>query len=459
MTATPAAEKRRSSLWVRIALLGVVSALVTGAVAGLLAINLIRSADDRNARRELGNLAIAAQNDLAAGRPHPLKRRVLRALRVHVGVLTGAGAFVQADPLVRLTLTAGDRAQLAAGRAVSASRDVRGRHVYLEARPVDSGAIVLVEARSDATAGGEAALRRTLLAILLGVGASALLAVLLARWLARPLRRTADAARALAAGRRDVIVPPDGPKEVADVATAVNALSAALAHSEARQREFLLSVSHDLRTPLTAIVGYGESLAGSVVPPERTAEVGQVVLAEARRLERLVGDLLDLARLDATDVALELGPVDLVALARAAAAVWSTRCARAGVEFRLEAAPALAWADAARLRQVLDGLMENALRVTPAGAPIVLAVGVEPDGRARAEVRDGGPGLRPDDLPVAFERGELYRRYRGVRQVGTGLGLAIVQRLVQRQGGTVEAGQAPEGGARFTVRLPPGLTV
>jgi two-component system sensor histidine kinase BaeS len=71
-------------------------------------------------------------------------------------------------------------------------------------------------------------------------------------------------------------------------------------------------------------------------------------------------------------------------------------------------------------------------------------------------VRDGGPGLRPDDLPVAFERGELYRRYRGVRQVGTGLGLAIVQRLVQRQGGTVEAGHSPEGGARFTVRLPAG---
>ncbi len=455
MTA-PQPTRHRSSLWVRIALLGVVSAVVTGAVAGLLAINLIRSADDRTARRELSDLAVAAQNDLAAGRSHPLRRRVLLALRVHVGVLSPSGGFVQADPLVRLALTAADRAQLAAGREVSASRDVRGRRVYIEARPIASGAIVLVEGRSDATAGGEAALRRTLLAILLGVAASALLAVLLARWLARPLRRTADAARALATGRRDVIVAPDGPKEVAEVATAVNTLSAALTHSEARQREFLLSVSHDLRTPLTAIVGYGESLAESVVPADRTAEVGQIVLAEARRLERLVSDLLDLARLDATDVALELGPVDLVALARAAAAVWSARCAQSGVEFRLEATPALAWADAARLRQVLDGLMENALRVTPSGAPIVLAVGREPDGRARAEVRDGGPGLRPDDLPVAFERGELYRRYRGVRQVGTGLGLAIVQRLVQRQGGTVEAGHAPEGGARFTVWLPGG---
>ena len=107
------------------------------------------------------------------------------------------------------------------------------------------------------------------------------------------------------------------------------------------------------------------------------------------------------------------------------------------------------------MRQVLDGLMENALRVTPPGAPIVLAVRTDPDGRACAEVRDGGPGLSDDDLAVAFRRSALYQRYRGVRQVGTGFGLAIVAGLVTRLGGTVEAGHAREGGARFTVRLPP----
>ncbi|MGI8667088.1 MAG: sensor histidine kinase, partial [Jatrophihabitans sp.] len=107
---------------------------------------------------------------------------------------------------------------------------------------------------------------------------------------------------------------------------------------------------------------------------------------------------------------------------------------------------------------VLDGLLENALRVTRSGMPILLAVRREsaPDGRPVAvlEVRDGGPGLAEADLAVAFERSVLYERYRGVRQVGTGLGLAIVDGLVARLGGTVEAGHAPEGGARFTVRLP-----
>ncbi len=139
--------------------------------------------------------------------------------------------------------------------------------------------------------------------------------------------------------------------------------------------------------------------------------------------------------------------------------MWASRCAAEGVRFAVErhAAPALATADPSRLRQALDGLLENALRVTPSGAPIVLAVRHERDTYGRvlvvAEVRDGGPGLSDADLAVAFDRSALYDRYRGVRRVGTGLGLAIVHGLVSRIGGTIEAGHAPEGGARFTIRL------
>jgi two-component system sensor histidine kinase BaeS len=341
------------------------------------------------------------------------------------------------------------------GNSLSASRSVGGKRVYIEARPAGGGGVVLLQTRTDATASGEAAIRRTLLAILIGVGIAGVVGVLLAVRLARPLRTAAAAAHALAAGRRDVVVPPSGPAEVAEVAEAVNLLAGALAHSEARQRDFLMSVSHDLRTPLTAITGYAESLAEGVVPSEATAEAGRVMLGEARRLERLVGDLLDLARLDAQNFRLEFGPVDLADLARAAARVWDSRCRAVGVRFVLQSAPAWAWTDAARLRQVLDGLMENALRVTPGGAPIVLAVRTDPDGWACVEIRDGGPGLSDDDIAVAFQRSALYQRYRGVRQVGTGLGLAIVYGLVTRLGGTIEAGHAQEGGARFSVRLPP----
>jgi two-component system sensor histidine kinase BaeS len=146
--------------------------------------------------------------------------------------------------------------------------------------------------------------------------------------------------------------------------------------------------------------------------------------------------------------------VDLTELVRAAAEAWGSRYAGDGVILRTELppAPVVAYTDPGRVRQVVDGLLENALRVVSPGAPVVLAV-TRTD-FAVVEVRDGGPGFTDQDLAVAFERGALYQRYRGVRKVGSGLGLALAGRLVRRLGGQIEAGHAPEGGARFTVRLP-----
>jgi two-component system OmpR family sensor kinase len=242
---------------------------------------------------------------------------------------------------------------------------------------------------------------------------------------------------------------------VAEVAESLNALSAALATSEGRQRDFLLSVSHELRTPLTAITGFAESLADGVTTGTDVRPVGRTVLGEAKRLDRLVSDLLDLARLGALDFRIDLRPVDLTELVRAAGDVWRARCAAVGVEARtdLPAHPVLCVTDPTRVRQILDGLAENALRVTPAGRPVVLGL-YETPGAAVLQVRDGGPGLSDADLPVAFERSVLYERYRGVRQVGTGVGLALVHGLTTRLGGSAAAGRAPEGGACFTVRLP-----
>ena len=139
--------------------------------------------------------------------------------------------------------------------------------------------------------------------------------------------------------------------------------------------------------------------------------------------------------------------------------VWRARCEAVGVVglTDLPRHPLLCLTDPTRVRQIVDGLAENALRVTPAGRPVLLGLyetpGSAPD-TAVLQVRDGGPGLSPEDLPVAFERSVLYERYRGVRRVGTGVGLALVHGLTTRLGGSADAGRAPEGGACFTVRLP-----
>lgn len=453
----------RGTLARRISLLAVAVAVITALVGGALTVTLVRQAGERSARHTLGALANAEKATDARDRSAPatssaerLLRRTLNAVHVQVADIDQAGT-VRGNKLAVASVRPGDITRLLAKSPISAKRTLQGKSVFIEARATPTGAIVLVQPRSDALANGDAAIRRTVLALLIGAAIAVLLGLAVAWRLSRPLRRTAEAAHELAAGRRDVAVRLDGPAEVAEVGAALNTLAQALTQSEARQREFLLSVSHDLRTPLTAITGYAESLAGGVVPPEQAAQVGEVMLSESRRLARLVADLLDLARLDAQDFRIEFAEVDLRDVARAAAQVWSARCGAAQVPFVLESAdqPLLCRTDGARVRQILDGLLDNALRVTPAGRPMVLAVRADPPG-VLVEVRDGGPGLTEADLAVAFERSVLFERYRGVRQVGTGLGLAIVGRLVSRLGGTAEAGHAPEGGARFTVRLPAG---
>jgi two-component system sensor histidine kinase BaeS len=446
-----------------ISLLAAAVAVITALLAGGLAIGLITKSNSDNARSTLSQLANAAQATADLGTSPEASqrraRRILLALKVQSVTVSADGKLVGATALGGASISQADISQLLKGGTISKQVTVLGQRVLVEGRPTRVGAIVLLQRRADATAFGDALIGRVLIALLVGVLIAIGLGLLLAQRISRPLRRTAGAAHALAEGRRDVAVTPEGPAEVAEVGSAVNTLASALSHSEARQREFLLSVSHDLRTPLTAIAGYAESLAGGVVPPEEAASVGAVMLNEAQRLNRMVADLLDLARMGAEEFRIDLAAVDVTELARVAGQVWRNRCQAADVVFRLEVPSAPVWfhTDPSRVRQILDGLLENALRVTPAGAPIVLSVRAEAEQQTvLLEVRDGGPGLTDADLAVAFQRSVLYERYRGIRQVGTGLGLAIVDGLTHRLGGTVEAGHSAEGGARFTVRLPAG---
>jgi two-component system OmpR family sensor kinase len=449
--------KLRASLAQRISGLAVLIAIITAVVAGVLSVSLIRNVSESSARSTLAKLASASETitDNAA-KPRSGQTRAVDTLHVlkvrtahlNKGILVG-------DVLARDSLSAADIATLEKVRTLSLKRRVDGREVYIEARATSAGAIVLVQPRSDALADVDRALRRVLIALLIAVGIAIVLGLYVGYRIARPLRRTAQAAHAMADGHRDVAVPEDGPAEVAEVAAAVNSLAAGLQRSEARQRDFLLSVSHELRTPLTAITGYAESLADGVIAADEAAGAGQVIVDEARRLNRLVADLLDLARLGAQDFRLDVVTADLVLLATDAGRVWTGRCEAAGLPFVLELPAVAVWVntDPARIRQVVDGLLENALRVTPLGRPLVLAVRVEA-AVAIIEVRDGGPGLADEDLAVAFQQSVLYQKYRSVRRVGTGLGLAIVEGLVVRLGGQIEAGHASEGGARFTLRLP-----
>jgi two-component system sensor histidine kinase BaeS len=467
---TPArdpAGQRRSSLASRIILVTVAAAALAVIVAGVLSGVLLRFSAQAQGRQVLRNDAslAASATDVAVERNGRARVpaaivRVLADDRIDVvvvdpdGTVSGPeGRAVAARPLSARELGA-----LRGGSNVSATRSVNGSRSFVEARPLSNGGAVVLLQRVDAARSGEGGTRWRL-AFALGVGllVAAGVGVVLARRLARPLQRAAAAAHRLSTGARDVRVEPEGPAEVAEVAEAINGLSSALAVSEGRQRDFLLSVSHELRTPLTAVKGYAEALADDVVPAGAVAPTGQVLLAESGRLERLVSDLLDLARLGAQDFRIDVTDVDVTELMQQAATVWADRCAREDVHFSAELppAPVVVRTDPTRLRQIVDGLAENALRVTPSGRPIVFALSAGPD-VVTVRVRDGGPGLTDDDCEVAFDRSALYERYRGVRKVGTGVGLALVAGLATRLGGRTEAGRAPEGGACLSVHLPGG---
>jgi two-component system sensor histidine kinase BaeS len=277
--------------------------------------------------------------------------------------------------------------------------------------------------------------------------------LILARWLAKPLVDAARTARRMARGERGVPVSKSGPAEIVDVADALAALDSALTSSEARQREFLLSISHELRTPLTALRGYAEALADGVVPAGDIAAVGATLVSETQRLDRFVADLLELARLEADDFSISVDTVDVGAMLSSTCETWLGRASALGVDLVASSSTIITTTDPRRLRQILDGLVENALRVTPAGEEIRLSAHAEL-ARVVIEVRDGGPGISAEDAAVAFDRGVLRDRYRDVRPVGTGLGLSIAARLAKRLGATISAAGVPGGGSAFTVTLP-----
>jgi two-component system sensor histidine kinase BaeS len=218
------------------------------------------------------------------------------------------------------------------------------------------------------------------------------------------------------------------------------------------EQQFLLSVSHDLRTPLTSIRGYAEAISDGATPDP--AQAAGVITREAGRLDRLVGDLLDLARLDAHAFTFAIADVDLGAVAAAAVAAGTPQAASHGLTLTLTAPPDRVLrvrADPDRLQQAVANLVENATKY--AHTTIGVAVRAT-DGRAELSVSDDGPGISEEDLPHVFER--LYvSAHRPIRsESGSGLGLAITRQLVERMGGEARAGRAPGGGAELTIALP-----
>ncbi|HSL96450.1 MAG TPA: HAMP domain-containing sensor histidine kinase [Thermoleophilia bacterium] len=275
---------------------------------------------------------------------------------------------------------------------------------------------------------------------------AALAAWYLNRRIVKPVRQVADASVVLADGGTPIPVPTEAPLELSILADSFNRMAAKLRKAQETERDFLMSVGHELKTPLTAIDGYAELLEDEAVDPRQAAGV---LSAESARLRRLIADLLDLARIGRSEFTVVDESVDLAVTAREVVARFESLAGARGVALTADVTePAPARGDAGRVLQVASNLVENALRATDRGDRV--------DVVARAgllTVRDSGPGLQAEDLEHAFERFYLHRKYGDGPEVGTGLGLAIVRDLVQAMGGSVEVASELGAGAAFTVRL------
>ncbi len=334
--------------------------------------------------------------------------------------------------------------------------------LQLDSRPQDVvQAVVLARRPPSALAAAGPWFGLSSLVILLVAGA---VAYRLSRRFVRPIQATKEVTARIAGGDLQARVPepPGAAVELAALARSVNSMAEALSQAKRSEQRFLQAVSHDLRTPLTSIRGYAEAIEDGAT--DNVVAAAGVIASQARRLQRLVADLLALATLEARRFALQIQPLDLSEAAARAVAGFVPTANDLGLSISVVGAgsPIGAFADPDRLGQVAANLIENALRFASHQVRVGAGAG-SAAGEARLWVEDDGPGIAAEDLDRVFDRLHMSREAAG-RPVGTGLGLTIVAELVGAMGGRAwaespvgNAGGQPAarpGGTRMVVALP-----
>jgi signal transduction histidine kinase len=294
--------------------------------------------------------------------------------------------------------------------------------------------------------------------LLFSLGLGAILAAVLAWWVARQigkrLERLDEAAKSIASGDFAARAPVDGSDDVARLSATFNEMAGRLEASRRRERDFLMSVGHDLRTPLTTLRGYAEALDADEIAGDDLSRVGGVLRRQTDRLSRLIDDLTLLARLEAREFTLRDEPVELTAYIGELVDAVRRHAADLDVGLTTDLVEVGTMnVDPDRVSQILDNLLSNALRYAPEGGSVAVALHDDGDG-VRLSVSDNGPGIDPEDLPRVFERLYVAQRYRPIRPEGSGLGLSIVSELATALGGSVSVESRLGEGTTVTVLIP-----
>jgi signal transduction histidine kinase len=442
-----------------IVLAGFVSTAVAVSVSKRYAESTLR----KQAYRQLGQEAAGIDQIYAQNITPPKSRQLERASGDQIFYIRRAkGIDVFPGPTPAYTLLPRsilDFKQILAGQNVQFEFNRPGDNVRLLgfARPQRLfggkqvfGAIILARPTTQLSQGWFPFAWRLLPAFFAGILVAGALAWYLSRRITKPVLALSDAADEVATGRYDVAVPvPPGGDEISHLAERFREMATELQAADALERNFLMTVSHELRTPLTAIRGHVEALLEGVVEDEEARSYSlEVISLEAERLERLVGDVLDLAKLDTHRFSLLREEVDLERLVDRAYSAFGEEARRRGIDYsRSVAATPVLETDGDRVLQVISNLLANAFRWTPDGGHVGLAL-TQVDGTVRIAVDDSGPGIPAD------ERERIFRPFWSRDGHGTGLGLAIASELAAALGGEIELQSQSGKGSRFELILP-----
>jgi signal transduction histidine kinase len=459
------------SLRFRLPALFLLGIAIAGMVAALIALRLFQdfTRDEalRDLRQEAAGLAqLYAESALRAadeGENAPeFAAAKLEAATGNTLYYVGTAPFPGQDSgLKRLPESAIDERLRSLERSITFEFRIGDRRYLAAAEPFrlernaeSFGALVVAKRRTELRDQWVPLVQRLALAFLVGILVAGALALYLSRRITGPVLALSEAADAIARGRYNVRVPRRGAGEIGHLAERFNQMAARLAESEERERQFLMSVSHELRTPLTGIKGHVDALRdGLIEDPELVKASLDVVAGEATRLERLVGDVLDLAKLNAHRFTVLHEEVDMGRLVEQAYSAFGEEARRREIDYELvggAAAPTIV-SDGDRVLQVITNLLSNAFRWTPDGGRIELGLTAE-NGAVRVDVVDSGPGIAPE------QRDRIFRPFVSQDTGGTGLGLPIARELANALGGRIELESAVGDGSRFRLVLPATAT-
>ncbi len=288
---------------------------------------------------------------------------------------------------------------------------------------------------------------------LIGAVIALLLGVFLSRTLTRPIRELTQATHAVSEGDLSQQVQVRSKDELGELAQAFNKMSAQLSRSVNARKQMTADIAHELRTPLSLILGHAEAVHDGVLPPTR--ENFEIIREEATRLEHLVNDLRTLSLADAGELSIQLQTIEPQRLINEVSALYQYQAQRKNITFAMDVAPNLPniEVDPGRMTQVLTNILDNALRHTPEGGRILLAA-QEVENMVELSVQDTGPGLSIEDMDRIFERFYRADASRQREDGGSGLGLAIAKSIVQAHGGQLSAESEAGTGLKVKIRLP-----